>query len=328
MSEDVLNSPEYIRREQLRQEEERRREEEERRKKLTPGYVAKDYIRRKAQKKLLQFLIRQGIFTAIRAAAISPYVWVPLLVGLGIIIFIFFFSGVFGGGTGTALGPDDSAGTIITPPAGGSAGGDTVIPIPITPGVIPPYPSNIPAALKSQFNITINGFGLTHQQYLWDLIWENTNTKFPQLLNGLVVQATPPGGISYQASCGSPGVYLGQYSGPTFFKFIATHEFGHWLEACNTGAEIKRQDAINAFYAEGGISWYATNGNPTCFTDTTNWKENYADIVAYFLHPNAGFSSGPRKCVPPSLQNPPNPFFGGPTQFPVQLGIARSILLP
>ena len=194
------------------------------------------------------------------------------------------------------------------------------------PGEIPPFPSDIRSGLISQFGITISGFDQQHQQWLWELVWENSNTKFPQLLSGLVVQASS-GGISYQAGCRSPGVYLGQYNGAAFFKFIATHEFAHFIQSCKPKSETGINEAINAMATEGAVSWYGGNGNPTCFSDTSNYKENHADIIAYFLHPSAGLSSGPRNCVPSNLQNPPNPFFSGMTNFPIQLNIARSILL-
>ena len=196
----------------------------------------------------------------------------------------------------------------------------------VTPGEVPPFPSNIKSGIISQFNITINGFDLTHQQWLWELVWENSNTKFPQLLDGLVVQATS-GGISYQAGCGNPGVYLGQYNGPTFFKFIATHEFGHYIQSCKPRSETKLNEAINAMAVEGAVSWYGGNGNPVCFSDTSNYKENHADIITYFLHPSAGLSSGPSNCVPAAFKSPLNPFFSGPTRFPLQFDIGRSILL-
>jgi hypothetical protein len=314
--EDAINDPRYAQ----QQDRKERKEKED-----SPfSFLEKQLLNRINGKRLAFQIAKQAAMAVVRSPA-GPYIIAGAVLLVLIFCILMFASGGIGGlGSGssdTVTAP--APGTGGDGSTGGGAGGGPA-PIPITPGVIPPFPNNIPAALQSQFNITISGFGVQHQQWVWELVWENTNTKFPQLLSGLVVQATS-GGISYQAGCGSPGVYLGQYNGAAFFKFIATHEFGHYIQACKPRAETKLNESINAMSLEGGISWYSANGNPACFSSTTNWKENHADTIAYYLHPNAGLSSGPRNCVPASFQNPPNPFYGTGS-YPLQFGIARSIL--
>lgn len=195
----------------------------------------------------------------------------------------------------------------------------------VQPGDVPPFPSDIRTGLISQFNITINGFSLQHQQWLWELVWQNSNSKFPSLISGSVINSTGgTSGISSLKSCGN--LQMVEYSNEAFFKFLVTHELGHFIHACKPRSESKLNEQRNAHSLEGGVSDYSRNTNTSCLPGWENGpNEDYADTIAYFLNPNSGHNSGPSACHP---NTPPNPFFSSQSsQFPLHLDVAKSILL-
>jgi len=201
-------------------------------------------------------------------------------------------------------------------PAGGFGTGGT--------SNIPKATGDIRQGLIDSFGITLNGFDNEHLQWFWNLFWSTSNTNFPKLTSGITIQANGYSGISEMIGC-SPGfvnVNLGQYSPEAFFKFIATHEIGHYIQACKPANETKIVEQRNAHDSEGALSEYASN-TARCFPGwNNNYNEDYADMIAYYLHPSAGLSSGPSSCG--LTNNPQNPFSTG--KFPLHLSIAEEIL--
>lgn len=193
---------------------------------------------------------------------------------------------------------------------------------PTTPGSgeVPPPPEDIRQGIINNFGVTMNGFDIDHLRWTWERLWEVSNTKFIEMVRGAIVQASS-GGLSYQAGCfgGETSLYLGQYQPREFFKFIVLHEFGHIVTACNTRARTLQVEQQNAFYQEGGVSYYANNA--TACAGSNGLNEDYADMLAYYLDRAAGLSSGPKGC---GVANPPNPYGSG--GFPIHAGVAERVL--
>lgn len=226
-----------------------------------------------------------------------------------IVIFAFFFAGI----VYAQLQTDSN---IVRTRVGNPPSG------PVLSGDIPTPPQDVRQGIISNFGITMNGFSNQHLTWAWEKFHETSNTRFPSLVRGVTIQAT--GGGSSQIGCAGSAiaVRLGQYTPGTFFKFILTHELGHVIQSCLPRSESKFNEAINAYYAEGGVSFYGNNAN-SC-NGTVNVNENYADIIAYYLNPSAGLASGPASCGGPP--NPPNPFFVGQTRFPLSFTAAEGVL--
>lgn len=187
----------------------------------------------------------------------------------------------------------------------------------------PPAPSDVKQGIFDTFGITMNDFDSDHLLWTWERLWE-AGTGFTQHLRGTTIQSSS--GISFATNgcfSGNTSLYLGQYSGPAFFKFIVLHELGHVFQACNPRSVTRQVEQMNAYDSEGGVSFYAQNATK-CFTDgsVSNYNEDYADMLAYFIDRSAGFASGPSNCAgqPPS---PPNPYDVG---YPKHLGVSQSIL--
>jgi hypothetical protein len=183
--------------------------------------------------------------------------------------------------------------------------------------------SSLRQTLIDKFGITMNGFDSDHLRWTWVKLHEINNPNFTGLLNGSVIQATS--GLSSQVGCfgGGTSLNLGQYVPENFFKFILIHELSHIVQACSKRSDSKVVEHANAYAAEGPISYYA--GHTLQCTGLNNGQnEDYADTLAYYLNPSAGFSSGPKSCLPAEENNPPNPLFSG-SSFQLHLNVAISL---
>ncbi len=184
--------------------------------------------------------------------------------------------------------------------------------------------TNLRQALIDTFGITMNGFDTTHLRWTWEKLHETNNTTFPSLLRGSIIQAQPSG-ISSQVGCfgGEVSLYLGQYQGEAFFKFILIHELAHIAQKCPLREQNRVVEHANALAREGYIAYYPAN-TVLCVGGDNGVNEDYADTLAYYFNPNAGFSSGPLSCTGPAGQNaPPNPYLGG--KFPLHKAVAESL---
>lgn len=178
-------------------------------------------------------------------------------------------------------------------------------------------------ALIETFGITMNGFDTIHLRWVWEKLNEINDTSFPGMLRGSRVEAVSGG--SSQVGCfgGEVSLYLGQYAGEAFYKFLIIHEFGHIIQACQPREKSKIVEHANAQTKEGFISYYS--GRTLQCTGLNNGvNEDYADTLAYYFNPSAGFSSGPSACIPASEKSPPNPFFVQ-NAFPLHLNVAKDL---
>lgn len=190
------------------------------------------------------------------------------------------------------------------------------------------YPSNPSQVLSDNYGITLQGYDDEHVKNVYDLFACLEGTRFGSLVYGttLINGKTIIDGVeTIGMNCPegeSCTIWITQMPGrPTTFKFILTHELGHVISNQNT-REIANWTAVeNAFAKEEGISLYARAGIKC--NGASSVFEDYADMIAYFLHPNAGETTP--NCDPD--KNPPNPFFAL-NQFPDHLDAAKRILLP
>ncbi len=206
---------------------------------------------------------------------------------------------------------DHSSNTVVTrignPPTNVGPGGPA-----------PGAPGDIRQGIIDKFGITMDGFDQNHLLWTWERLHE-AGSGFTSKLKGTRVQATS--GISSQVGCFGGGISLnlGQYVPKEFFKFILLHEFGHVFQACNPRSITKQVEQMNAYDSEGGVSYYAQNAL-SCISGVSNYGEDYADMLAYYLDRSSGFNSGPTGCGPSS---PPNPYSSG---FPLHSAVAEAAL--
>lgn len=187
-------------------------------------------------------------------------------------------------------------------------------------GTAPPPPDDIRQGIIDTFGITMGtGFDNDHLRWTWERLWE-AGTGFTNKLRGARVEVSDS--YSAQVGCFGGGIslYLGQYQGRDFFKFIVLHEFGHVFQACNPRSVTKQVEQMNAYDSEGGVSYYARNAT-SCISGVSNYGEDYADMLAYYLDRASGYNSGPKECGPSS---PPNPYGNG--GFPLHLSVAQMAL--
>ncbi len=180
-------------------------------------------------------------------------------------------------------------------------------------GVLPPdYPADLRKAIIDKFGVTMDGYDPTHLKWAWEKFWDVSNTKFPNLVRGAFLKAVPKDNGAKQWGCGGPvSVTLPAYNVEASFKFLVTHELGHYIQNCNLSGVTHVSDIENAFYSsqEGPISYYAGH-TAQCNAGKNATHEDYADTVAYFLNPKAGLvSAGKGLCPDIPTETPPNPFF-------------------
>lgn len=198
---------------------------------------------------------------------------------------------------------------------------------PSRPGVKPAAPIVDPGRLResiiSEFGITMNGFSPQYLQLSWEKFWDISNTNFNRLVRGSVINAVPSG-ISQQLGC--PGqavaVQLRQYSDQQIFKYALIHELGHVIRNCHGNSANFREDHINAFHRERGVTYYANNAR--C-TGSDNLSEDYAETITRYLFPNLSIqilaAKPERGCNPPPTES-----VNLQRDFPLHYNVARSIL--
>ena len=187
------------------------------------------------------------------------------------------------------------------------------------------YPSDLRRALADEFEIGMIEFDDEHMRAVWEMFHCFSGTKFASFVTGTtIINGTGPTFGTIEMSCQGPGncnIWITQMPGRmSTFTFILTHEFGHVIGASNLREDTHWTEHENAFGREGGISLYGRAGL-TCNGDPEP-AEDYADMIAYFLHPEAGETTP--ACDPD--KHPPNPFFEL-NKYPLHLEVAEKILL-
>jgi len=160
--------------------------------------------------------------------------------------------------------------------------------------------------LLQEFKITMNGFDEQHLKWAYDKMKEVSNTRFPNMVQGAVIQMkprTPDDPYSEQVGCpGRSAVnikLIQQQDDPQeeIFKITFTHELGHVIQLCSSGAKAFGTGLSHesVFAEERGITYYAQNagepgtGCPGSGSDRERNKRNedYADMITYFLNPTS-----------------------------------------
>lgn len=188
----------------------------------------------------------------------------------------------------------------------------------------PSYPADLRQALINEFKINMDqGYDSEHLKATYEMFWCFSSTKFPSFVDDTLVDSNPNEDI--HMGCPEVGpctVWIRPMPGRmSTFTFILTHEMGHIVQYSNPRDIIHWTDMENVSAEEGGVSLYANNGLD-CVGGDRNWFEDYAETIAYFLHPQAGETTP--ACDPD--KNPPNPFFDL-KKFPHHLDLAKKILL-
>jgi lysophospholipase L1-like esterase len=193
-------------------------------------------------------------------------------------------------------------------------------------GSPPPCPvGDLRQAILDEFQVTMNGFDESHLQWTREAFLAASDTNFPSLIAGATIEARCSDCGSQRVGCQEDDVsiYLGQYdTSAAYFKFILTHELGHFIHACNPRSVSGYTQHLNAIYLDGPISYYA--GHAAQCTLSDNNSEDYADMIAYFLNPMSGHVSGPLDCEPD--RNPLNPLFQLNPPKQEHLNVAQQIL--
>lgn len=170
--------------------------------------------------------------------------------------------------------------------------------------------------IKDKFGVSMIGFDFTHMRWVWEKLWDLSNTNFVKFINGTVIQNT---NSSSSEQVGCPGaavsVYLGQYD-EILFKYALTHELGHVIRNCNPSYVSFYTDHLNAFNREAGVTYYANNA-PSC-TGSDNTSEDYAEMTALYLNPNANIQMV--RCAPSNTK-----YTNLRTDFPLHYNVARSV---
>jgi hypothetical protein len=200
-----------------------------------------------------------------------------------------------------AISPVYPPGCDQTPSGGGSNPGGQ-------PGGIKPpnYPADLQQAILDTFGVNVRGYGPEHLKWIWEKLWDVSGTKFNGYIRGVYLQGRPASKQgSRQVGCGGPtSIILEEYNPEDLFKFLFTHELGHYIRNCSKGEIVRLAEHLDIFNTEGPISYYAGH-TATCTGLNNGPSEDYADMVAYYLNPNAGLRA--ISCDPE--RNPPNPYF-------------------
>lgn len=192
---------------------------------------------------------------------------------------------------------------------------------PATAGQLPVAPnidtSNLRQSIIDKFGITMNGYDNDHLKWVWEKLWEVSNTNFIKFVRGSVIVADSD---SRQINC--PGAAVAVYLNPypeALFKYGLIHELGHVVRNCGQSSGNFYAEHLRAHNKEGGVTYYANNA-PKC-TGSDDISEDYAEMIALYLNPNANIQMV--KCATDAgitkytnLKN----------EFPLHYNVAKSVL--
>lgn len=190
------------------------------------------------------------------------------------------------------------------------------------------YPTDLKQSLKDDYDITLNGYDEEHTKYIYDLFQCLSGTKFGSLVYGTTLingttyieEVGETIGMGCDSTC---NIWITQMPGrPTAFKFILTHEFGHVIYYHNPGEVTHKNEFITNWETEGGLSAYSRRDGESDCKGGASFEEDYAETVAYFLHPNAGEATG--QCN--SDDDKSNPLYTT-SKYPLHVDVIKKVLL-
>ncbi len=180
-------------------------------------------------------------------------------------------------------------------------------------------PSQLRQAIFEKFAITMNYFDDNHLKWAWEKLNEVSNTKFPGLVRGSVINARSG---SEQVGCpgSSIAVYLEQYP-ETLFKYGLIHELGHVIKNCQPDSVNFSTQFSNAYAVEKGVTYYANHAFDC--TGSIDKDEDYAEMIARYLSPGTGVQLviGNARCVAPNPE-----VINLSSSFPLHYNVAKLIL--
>ncbi len=151
-----------------------------------------------------------------------------------------------------------------------------------------PYPSDLTAAIKDTWGISIIG-GPTAEQlrFIYEIFYAVSSTSFLESVRGTIIDVTARNGsISYQIGC--PGdnqtdVELSSVLGEASIKVILLHELTHVYQICNENGKTNLSEIYAAYDTEGGLTEYSRTG---CGLSGINlYNEDHAETIALHLNP-------------------------------------------
>lgn len=216
----------------------------------------------------------------------------------------------------SAYAQSQQSGEVTTRVGNPTGGGSTDHPNP------PEYPEDLASAIKSKFGITPVGFDQQHLKWIWEKLWDVSNTNFDTLVFGTTVNAIQGNG-SQQVNCRT--IELSNTYPEEVFKVVFTHEMGHIIRNCSSKEDAHYSDHLQARTNEGPVTNYAKTA--CTYIDEqrglhpTQWdyeSEDYAEMIAYYLNPNA------QQQTAACASRGPNPYTNG--DHPLHFSVAQSIL--
>ncbi len=182
----------------------------------------------------------------------------------------------------------------------------------------PAAPADLKQAIQDKFGINIDStFDRTHQEWIWEKLWDVSNTNFDDLVTGTHVVDIGSSGGSAQTNCKT--IQIGQYSPKEIFQVVFTHEMGHIIRNCISAPKSHWDEHLAALASEKGVTEYArvlcTYSNPG---DWQSKSEDYAEMIAYYLNPDAHQQTA-KNC-----SGGPNPYLNG--GYPLHFNVAKEVL--
>jgi hypothetical protein len=147
----------------------------------------------------------------------------------------------------------------------------------------PPCPSDCRQAIIDTFGVTFStAFPATYYQYGWEKLWDVSHTNFDELVRGTTVQRDDNGSRRAGNTIWIRGTYP-----QSFFDIIFVHEMGHVIN--DLGDPISSRTKHNNLWSQkGGLTGYGKTACGYSIPDSNaKMEENYADLIAYYLNPEA-----------------------------------------
>ena len=191
--------------------------------------------------------------------------------------------------------------------------------------VVGDLPQDIKQEILSKYGIDMQDFDQQHLQWALELFDRTSKTNLKKLTQGAIMKKRPTDatGYSQQVGCARhedtstnpplhgynfdtpPATYIQEHADKTKFQLTIVHELGHTIENCNTDA-LNHKNEHDAIWNKNNLTWnnslvnktgkgynyltgyssqvWCTGADDTLHNEST---ENYAEMIAYYLIPEA-----------------------------------------
>lgn len=174
----------------------------------------------------------------------------------------------------------------------------------------PNYPSNLPDAIYQQFGIKVSGMYDYENKWLWEKLWDVSNTRFDSLVKSghpsiVAINGTA---VTYYGATATITMHHFSQNAQTGFDVVVFHELGHVIDHYNPDNLSHRSELPNDVLGDRATApslggWITQYAQTLCISGgkglEVQFGEDYAEMITYYINPTAQEETACRFGPPP-----------------------------